>query len=123
MIAESIRNVHIKTAGGTAPIGSLSGGNQQKVVIGKMLTTRPRVILLDEPSRGIDIGAKAEVFKLLAERAAQGLAVIFSTSEVAECLSIAHRIVVMRRGRISAEFGPDITKEQIMAASGEAVVA
>jgi erythritol transport system ATP-binding protein len=123
MIAESIRNVHIKTAGGTVPIGSLSGGNQQKVVIGKMLTTRPRVILLDEPSRGIDIGAKAEVFKLLAERAARGLAVIFSTSEVAECLSIAHRIVVMRRGRISAEFGPDITKEQIMAASGEAVVA
>jgi erythritol transport system ATP-binding protein len=88
-----------------------------------MLTTRPRVILLDEPSRGIDIGAKAEVFKLLAERAAQGLAVVFSTSEVAECLSIAHRIIVMRRGRISAEFGPDITKEQIMAASGEAVVA
>jgi erythritol transport system ATP-binding protein len=123
MIADSIRSVHIKTAGGTAPIGSLSGGNQQKVVIGKMLTTRPRVILLDEPSRGIDIGAKAEVFKLLAERAARGLAVVFSTSEVAECLSIAHRIIVMRRGKISAEFGPDITKEQIMAASGEAVVA
>jgi erythritol transport system ATP-binding protein len=123
MIDESIRNVHIKTAGGEAPIGSLSGGNQQKVVIGKMLTTRPRVILLDEPSRGIDIGAKAEVFKLLAERAAKGLAVVFSTSEVAECLSIAHRIIVMRRGRISAEFGSDVTKEEIMAASGEAVVA
>ncbi|MGN6550079.1 MAG: sugar ABC transporter ATP-binding protein [Pararhizobium sp.] len=123
LIDRSIRSVHVKTAGGAAPIGSLSGGNQQKVVIGKMLTTNPKAILLDEPSRGIDIGAKAEVFKLLAERAADGLAVIFSTSEVAECLSIAHRIVVMRRGRISAEFGPDATKEQIMAASGEAVVA
>jgi erythritol transport system ATP-binding protein len=123
IVDESIRNVRIKTAGGDAPIGSLSGGNQQKVVIGKMLTTHPKVILLDEPSRGIDVGAKAEVFRLLCEQAARGLAVVFSTSEVAECLSIAHRIVVMHRGRISAQFASDVTKEQIMAASGEAVVA
>ncbi len=122
LVDASIRNVHIKTAGGSASIGSLSGGNQQKVVIGKMLATNPKVILLDEPSRGIDIGAKAEVFRLLGEKAAQGLAVVFSTSEVQECLSIAHRIVVMRRGRISAQFGPDVSKEEIMAASGEAVV-
>jgi len=122
LIDDSIKNVHIKTAGGGAPIGSLSGGNQQKVVIGKILATHPRVILLDEPSRGIDIGAKAEVFKLLAERATQGLAVIYSTSEVTECLSIAHRIIVMSKGRISAQFGSDATKEQIMAASGEAVI-
>ncbi|MCV3207196.1 sugar ABC transporter ATP-binding protein [Mesorhizobium sp. YC-39] len=123
LIEGSIRDVRVKTAGGGAPIGSLSGGNQQKVVIGKMLTTNPKVMLLDEPSRGIDVGAKAEVFRLLAERAARGLAVVFSTSEVAECLGIAHRIIVMRRGRISAVFGADVTKEQIMAASGEAVVA
>ncbi|MBX9458693.1 MAG: sugar ABC transporter ATP-binding protein [Rhizobium sp.] len=122
LVSDAIRKVHIKTDGGAAAIGSLSGGNQQKVVIGKMLATEPEVILLDEPSRGIDIGAKAEVFKLLAERARQGLAVIYTTSEVGECLSIAHRIIVMRRGRISAEFGPDVTKEQIMAASGEALV-
>jgi len=121
LVDSAIRKVHIKTDGGAAAIGSLSGGNQQKVVIGKMLATDPEVILLDEPSRGIDIGAKAEVFKLLAERAKQGLAVVYTTSEVGECLSIAHRIIVMRRGRISAEFGPDATKEQIMAASGEAV--
>ena len=121
LVGDAIRKVHIKTDGGGAAIGSLSGGNQQKVVIGKMLATDPEVILLDEPSRGIDIGAKAEVFKLLAERARQGLAVVYTTSEVGECLSIAHRIVVMRRGRISAQFGPDVTKEQIMAASGEAV--
>jgi erythritol transport system ATP-binding protein len=123
LVDESIRSVHVKTDGGEAPIGSLSGGNQQKVVIGKMLATHPKVILLDEPSRGIDIGAKAEVFKLLAERAKQGLAVIYSTSEVNECLSIAHRIIVMHRGRISAEFDADVTKEKIMAASGEAMVA
>ena len=99
LIDRSIRDVHIKTDGGGAMIGSLSGGNQQKVVIGKMLATNPSVVLLDEPSRGIDIGAKAEVFKLLAEGAKRGLAVIYSTSEVGECLSIAHRIIVMRRGQ------------------------
>jgi erythritol transport system ATP-binding protein len=88
-----------------------------------MLATNPDVILLDEPSRGIDVGAKAEVFRLLAERAAAGLAVVYSTSEVNECLSIAHRIIVMSRGRIAAEFSSDISKEEIMAASGEAVVA
>ncbi|WP_077038346.1 sugar ABC transporter ATP-binding protein [Pelomonas sp. KK5] len=124
LVDESIRQVTVKTAGGGAAIGSLSGGNQQKVVIGKMLATGPKVLLLDEPSRGIDIGAKAEVFRLLAERARQGLAVVFSTSEVAECLGVAHRIVVMRRGRISAQFdAASACKEKIMAASGEAVVA
>ena len=123
IIDESIRTVTVKTDGPAAPISSLSGGNQQKVVIGKMLATRPSVILLDEPSRGIDIGAKAEVFRILAERAAEGMAVIYSTSEVGECLSIAHRIIVMRRGRIAAEFSHDTTKEAIMAASGESLAA
>ena len=122
LVETSIRNVRVKTQGGGAMIGSLSGGNQQKVVIGKMLATNPLVILLDEPSRGIDIGAKAEVFRLLGERAASGLAVVFSTSEVQECFGVAHRIIVMRKGKISAEFGPDVPKEDIMAASGEAVV-
>ncbi|APX22957.1 MAG: sugar ABC transporter ATP-binding protein [Rhodobacteraceae bacterium] len=122
VVEDSIREVTVKTDGGAAMIGSLSGGNQQKVVIGKMLATKPEVILLDEPSRGIDIGAKAEVFKLLAHTAKdRGLAVLYSTSEVGECLSVAHRIIVMRRGRISAEFDHTATKEQIMAASGEAV--
>ena len=123
LVSDSIRNVTVKTSGGEAAIGSLSGGNQQKVVIGKMLATRPKVILLDEPSRGIDIGAKAEVFRLLADNAKKGLAVVYSTSEVGECLSIAHRIVVMSKGRISAIFDSSVTKERIMAASGESLVA
>lgn len=118
-----IKDVTVKTPGADVEIGSLSGGNQQKVVIGKMLATRPQVMLLDEPSRGIDVGAKGEVFRLLASRAAEGLAIVYSTSEVGECLSIAHRIVVLSRGRIAAEFGADATKEMIMAASGEAVAA
>lgn len=121
LINQSIKDVTVKTDSGDAPIGSLSGGNQQKVVIGKMLATHPNVLLLDEPSRGIDIGAKAEVFRLLAERAKQGLAVVYSTSEVAECLSIAHRIIVMNKGKIAAEFDANVSKEKIMAASGEAI--
>jgi len=112
--------VTVKTPGPDLNIGGLSGGNQQKVVIGKIIATEPRVILLDEPSRGIDVGAKAEVFRLLSERARTGVGVVYTTSEVGECLSIAHRIIVMRRGKISAEFGPDTTKDMIMAASGEA---
>lgn len=123
LISDSIRNVTVKTASGEAAIGSLSGGNQQKVVIGKMLATRPKVILLDEPSRGIDIGAKAEVFRLLADNARGGLAVVYTTSEVGECLSIAHRIVVMSKGRIAAIFDSSVSKERIMAASGESMVA
>lgn len=123
LVNEGIRNVTVKAAGGEAAIGSLSGGNQQKVVIGKMLATHPKVILLDEPSRGIDIGAKAEVFRLLAGHARQGLAVVYTTSEVGECLSIAHRIVVMSKGRISAVFDSSVSKERIMAASGESLVA
>ncbi|WP_233192820.1 sugar ABC transporter ATP-binding protein [Acidimangrovimonas sediminis] len=123
IIDRSIREVTVKTDGPGAAIGSLSGGNQQKVVIGKMLATKPSVILLDEPSRGIDIGAKAEVFRILADHAKDGMAVVYSTSEVGECLAIAHRIIVMRRGKIAAEFTHDVTKEAIMAASGESLVA
>ena len=123
VVKRAIAQVHIKTEGGSAAITSLSGGNQQKVVIGKMLATNPKVLLLDEPSRGIDVGAKGEVFRLLAEGARQGLAVVYSTSEVGECFSVAHRIIVLRRGRIAAEFDSSTTKEKIMAASGEAMVA
>ncbi len=122
LVKTQITDVHVKTSGPAAMIGTLSGGNQQKVVIGKMLATSPKVILLDEPSRGIDVGAKAEVFGLLSDLASRGLAVLYSTSEVGECLTIAHRTIVMRKGRIVASFGPDATKEQIMSASGEAVI-
>ncbi|QUJ66449.1 sugar ABC transporter ATP-binding protein [Photobacterium sp. GJ3] len=119
MIDYAIKNVTVKTDSEKSSIGSLSGGNQQKVVIGKMLATNPKVILLDEPSRGIDIGAKAEVFKLLNSKVKEGLSVIYSTSEVEECLGIAHRIIVMRKGEVSAIFGAGAKKEEIMAASGE----
>ena len=121
-VEAGIRDVKVKTSGPRAPITSLSGGNQQKVVIGKILATRPDVILLDEPTRGIDVGAKGEIFALLYDQAERGLAVLFVTSEVSEALTASHRIVVMHKGRVVREFDPrTCTREEVMAASGEAV--
>jgi len=119
-VEREIRDVRVKTAGPAAPITSLSGGNQQKVVIGKMLLTNPKVLLLDEPTRGIDVGAKGEIFSLLFREAARGLGVLYVTSEVGEALTASHRILVMSRGRIVREFDPrSCTRDDIMAASGE----
>jgi erythritol transport system ATP-binding protein len=119
-VDRQIKDVRVKTAGPGALITSLSGGNQQKVVIGKVLLTDPKVILLDEPTRGIDVGAKGEIFALLFREAANGLAVLYVTSEVGEALTASHRIVVMAKGRISAVFDPrTCTRDEVMAASGE----
>ncbi len=93
-------------------LGNLSGGNQQKVVIAKWLATRPRVIILDEPTKGIDIGSKAAVHEFMAELAAEGLAVIMISSEIPEILGMADRAIVMREGRIAAEVaGGDLSPE------------
>jgi erythritol transport system ATP-binding protein len=123
-IAREIADVRVKTAGPGALITSLSGGNQQKVVIGKMLLTSPKVLLLDEPTRGIDVGAKGEIFSLLFREASKGLAVLYVTSEVGEAITASHRIIVMSKGRIVQEFDPrTCTRDEIMAASGESDVA
>jgi rhamnose transport system ATP-binding protein len=99
-------------------VGLLSGGNQQKVVIAKWLATRPRVIILDEPTKGIDIGSKAAVHDFMAERAAEGLAVIMVSSEIPEILGMSDRVIVMREGRIAAELaGPDMTPERLVRAA------
>ncbi|MGW8482109.1 sugar ABC transporter ATP-binding protein [Microbacterium sp. NPDC055903] len=120
-VARGMADVRVKAAGPQAAITSLSGGNQQKVVIAKTLMTGPRVILLDEPSRGIDVGAKAEIFALMAREARRGLAVLFATSEVSEALGVSNRIVVMSKGHVVGEFDPKkTTREDLMAASGEA---
>ena len=119
-IDREITDVRVKTAGPGALITSLSGGNQQKVVIGKMLLTDPKVLLLDEPTRGIDVGAKGEIFALLFREAKKGLGVLYVTSEVGEALTASHRILVMSKGRIVREFDPrSCTRDEIMAASGE----
>ncbi|GAA1433135.1 sugar ABC transporter ATP-binding protein [Microlunatus lacustris] len=119
-VEREISDVRVKTAGPGALITSLSGGNQQKVVIGKMLLTDPEVLLLDEPTRGIDVGAKGEIFSLLFREAARGLGVLYVTSEVGEALTASHRVLVMSKGRIVREFDPrTCTRDDIMAASGE----
>ena len=105
-VEDGIADVTVKTAGQSAPIGSLSGGNQQKVVIGKALLTRPRVLLLDEPSRGVDIGAKADIFALMTRQAANGLAVLFTTSEAEEALHLPDRLLVLDRGQLVADLDP-----------------
>jgi erythritol transport system ATP-binding protein len=102
-VTRTMRDVTVKASGPDAPIGSLSGGNQQKVVLGKALLTEPRVLLLDEPTRGIDVGAKADIFEIMAEQARLGRAVVFVTSEVNEALNVPDRVVVMYRGRIVAD--------------------
>jgi len=119
-VDEGVRDVRVKTAGPGASITSLSGGNQQKVVIGKVLMTKPDVLLLDEPTRGIDVGAKAEIFALMAREARRGLGVLFATSEIGEALGAANRVVVMSKGRIVREFDPRTAdRDDVMVASGE----
>lgn len=120
-IVRTMADVTIKATGPHATVGSLSGGNQQKVVLGKVLLTNPRVLLLDEPTRGIDVGARAEIFALTAAQARAGLAVVFTASEPGEALNAATRVIVMHRGRMVRELNPKVTsKEELMAASGEA---
>ena len=94
--------VAIKAAGWDQPVAELSGGNQQKVVIGKWLAIRPRIVILDEPTKGIDIGSKAAVHRMIGDLVQQGMAVILVTSELEEALGIADRLVVMARGRVVA---------------------
>jgi rhamnose transport system ATP-binding protein len=99
-------------------VGLLSGGNQQKVMIAKWLATQPRVIILDEPTKGIDIGSKAAVHAFMAELAAQGLAVIMVSSEIPEVLGMSDRVIVMREGRIVGEYeGGAMTPETLVAAA------
>ena len=89
----------LRAASLSQPVGTLSGGNQQKVVIGKWLATRPKVIILDEPTKGIDVGSKAAVHAFISELAGEGLAVVMVSSELPEILGMSDRVLVMREGR------------------------
>jgi erythritol transport system ATP-binding protein len=121
-VERGVTDVRVKTAGPAAAITSLSGGNQQKVVIAKVLMTEPDVLLLDEPTRGIDVGAKAEIFALMAREATRGLGVLFATSEIGEALGASNRILVLSKGRIVREFDTRTAlREDVMVASGENV--
>lgn len=101
---ESITSLRVKTAGRDAAITSLSGGNQQKCIIARALRTRPKLLLLDDPTRGIDVCAKAEIYRLIDELCGQGLAIIITSSELPELITVCDRILVLCEGRATAEF-------------------
>jgi erythritol transport system ATP-binding protein len=117
-VAKKVKELSIKVADPQLPVSSLSGGNQQKVVIGKALLTSPKVLLMDEPSRGIDIGAKADVFRTMRSLAAHGIGIVFVTSDLDEVLALSDRIAVMSNGRLTALLDrADATGAKIIAAS------
>ena len=116
---------HVRMQSVDQPIGSLSGGNQQRAIFGRAFATEPRLLLLDEPTRGVDVGAKAEIYELIERAAADGMAVLVASSELEELQLICHRIAVMNHGRDRRRPRPhqDATKERIMtAAAGTAQV-
>lgn len=118
MVEKEIKDIHIKVADKRLPILSLSGGNQQKVVIGKGVLTNPKILLMDEPSRGIDIGAKTEVFDIINKYAEEGLSIIVISSELKEIISIADRVVVLSNGIKTGELiGDEIQEEALVLAS------
>jgi rhamnose transport system ATP-binding protein len=105
------------------PISSLSGGNQQKTMFARTMLGKPAVLVADEPTRGVDVGAKRAIYHLLVELAAQGVAILLISSEMEEILGLSHRVVVMRAGRIAAKLGPnEISEEAILSAAFEARV-
>jgi rhamnose transport system ATP-binding protein len=108
----------VRTTGVDQAVGALSGGNQQKVVLAKWLATEPRILILDEPTRGIDIGAKVEVHRIISELAASGLGIILISSDLPEVLAMSDRIIVLHEGRITAEIArANATEEAVMYAA------
>lgn len=122
-ISETVRSLRLKAAGLHQPVGALSGGNQQKVVLAKWIQTNPKILLLDEPTRGVDVGAKQEIYELMNQWTQAGLAIVLITSEMPELLAMSDRIMVMHRGRVTAEFSEgQATQEKILnAALGQTV--
>lgn len=123
-VRELAAQLHIAAADLELPVTSLSGGNQQKVILARCLMREPRIILLDEPTRGVDVRAKSEIYKTLRQLAAQGLSVLFTSSEIEETQLLADRVLVMTQGKIVAEFtASEATDEALFAAACPSVEA
>jgi rhamnose transport system ATP-binding protein len=118
---QTIDQLSIRAYSSEQVVNKLSGGNQQKIVVGKWLASKPKLLIMDEPTRGVDVGAKAEIHRLLSELAQQGLAILMISSELPEVLGMSDRILVMREGRIVAEYSrAEATQENIAAAMMQA---
>lgn len=119
-VEEAIDSLSIKVSSPKVEIQALSGGNQQKVVIGRSLLTEPKVLLLDEPTRGIDVGAKADVFEMMVKLSQQGIGVLFSTSDLKEIMAVSDRILVMSNGKLTANvLRRETTEEDLVLASAQ----
>ena len=115
--AELIQQLNIVARSSEQLVATLSRGNQQKCVLGKWLSTAPRLLILDEPTRGIDVGAKAQIHKLIDHIANSGVAILMISSELPELIGISDRVYVMREGGVVSELeaGPDLTQERVVA--------
>ena len=114
-VAEVVKQLRVKTPSLETPVISLSGGNQQKVVLAKFLMTKPKLFLLDEPTQGIDVGAKAEIYTLIDKLAQDGTAVLLASSDMPELLALCDRILVMCEGKIAGELTrSEATQEKIL---------
>ena len=111
IVRSSFDGMHIRAPSSRVAVATLSGGNQQKVVLGKWLATEPRILMLDEPTRGVDVGAKSEIYRLLFDVAQSGVGILVSSSENPELLTLCDRVIVMFRGRVAAELSRDEATE------------
>lgn len=115
MSEKYIQKLKVKTTGGLQKAKNLSGGNQQKIVLGKWLSTNPKILILDEPTRGIDVGAKAEIYKLINELTAQGMAIVLISSELPEVMGMSDRLLIMYEGRVTGQLlKEEYTEERVM---------
>ena len=115
---QQVEDLQIKIPDINARVSSLSGGNQQKVVVGNWLNTKPLIMMYDEPSRGIDVNAKQQIFEIMWEQSRHGVSSIFVSSELEELLEVCHRILIMKEGKIIGEVRPeDININQLYALS------
>lgn len=115
IVSKFVERLQVRTPSLEQEVGKLSGGNQQKVVLARWLAAKPKVLILDEPTRGIDVGAKAEIYRLIDDLARQKLGIILISSELPEILGLSDRIYVMQNGRITGELsGPSATEEEVL---------
>ncbi len=118
--ARYVGELDIRTASLDQLVETLSGGNQQKVVLARWLCSNARVLILDDPTRGIDVGAKEEVFRLMRRLAEQGTGILYLTSEIREARALSDRLLIMADGRIVREVAPEASEDEIMAGAGGA---
>ena len=117
-VDQTIQQLRVKTSGQKAAVTSLSGGNQQKTIIGRWLQTDPKVLLMDDPTRGVDVGAKAELYRLMDRLCREGISIILTSSELPELLTVSDRILVLCEGNLTGRFSrSDATEQKIMEAA------